>query len=302
MLPIAVAALIVGALRLRDVSELRPGSLDVLSVILSALGFGGVLYGLSAIGEAADAEPLVAPWIPILVGGVALGVFVWRQLALARGRSPLLDVRAFGSGQFALAIVIVAISAISFFGSIIVLPIYYQSDLGLTTLQTGLLLLPGGVAMGVASAVSGRIYDRVGPRVVVPVAAGLVSVGMWGMAVAVAGAAAVWIVVAAHVVLSLGVAALFTTMFSVALGSIRSELYSHGSAIVSTVQQLSAGVGTALFITLLSTSAATAADPLAAGVLAALVGGGFITLVAVTISFLIRAPKQPRPAGAAPAH
>lgn len=299
VLPIAIAALVLGILRLHDVAEPQPGSLDVASVILSAFGFGGVLYGLSAIGQGPD-QAALTPWVPIGVGVAALVLFAWRQLALSRGRTPLLDVRTFGSGMFSLAIVVVTISAISFFGAIIVLPLYYQSALGLTTFQTGLLLLPGGVAMGVASPVAGRIYDRFGPRGVVPVAAGLMSAGMWGMVVAIATHAPVGAVVGAHVVLSLGVASLFTTMFSVALGSVPRELYSHGSAIVSTVQQLAAGAGTALFVTLLSigAAAATGAEGLAAGALAALIGGGLITLLCIPVALFIRAPRQPAPVGA----
>ncbi|VVJ24839.1 Drug resistance transporter EmrB/QacA subfamily, partial [Amycolatopsis camponoti] len=78
VLPLSIAALVTGALQLRLDSETRRVPLDVPSVLLSAIGFGGVLYGLSSTGEQGGAEPPVPAWAPIVAGVVALVVFTWR--------------------------------------------------------------------------------------------------------------------------------------------------------------------------------------------------------------------------------
>ena len=64
VLPIAIAALVLGALRVKNVTEPRAVPLDTLSVILSAFAFGGLIYGLSSLGEAVAGSAAVAPWIP----------------------------------------------------------------------------------------------------------------------------------------------------------------------------------------------------------------------------------------------
>src|SRR4029453_17212264 len=121
--------------------------LDVLSVILSVLAFGGSVYGLSLLGV--PRQPGNPPaWIPLIVGGVAMAVFVRRQLTLQRTNSALLDLRTFRSRNFTVALLLFAILMLVLLGTIIVLPIYLQNVLELSTLKTGLLLLPGGLLMG----------------------------------------------------------------------------------------------------------------------------------------------------------
>ncbi len=85
VLPLALAALIVGAILMRLPSETRSVPLDLFSVLLSALGFGGILYGFSTIGEAGGGAAL-PPWVPLVIGAVALVLFVARQLALQKRR------------------------------------------------------------------------------------------------------------------------------------------------------------------------------------------------------------------------
>jgi MFS transporter, DHA2 family, lincomycin resistance protein len=96
--------------------------------------------------------------------------------------------------------------------------------------------------------------------------------------------------------LSLGLALLFTPLFTAGLGSLKPELYSHGSAIVGTVQQLSGAAGTALFVTVMSAQAATlggASDvaALASGIRLAFLVGAIISLLAIPAAFLVRKPR-----------
>jgi DHA2 family lincomycin resistance protein-like MFS transporter len=305
VLPIAIAALLLGLWKVRDVTTPRDARLDVLSLALSAVGFGALIYGLSSIGEAAGGHAPVAPWIPITVGVLALLAFGRRQVLLSRGAGALLDLRVFADRSYTVSTLVLVISFMAMFGALIVLPIFLQDVLERGTLQTGLLLLPGGVVMGALAPLVGRLFDRIGPRPLVIPGAVAMSTALWLLSTLHPGASAAS-VVAVHILLSAGLAFMFTPLFTSALGSLPRELYGHGSAIVNTVQQLAGAAGTALFITVLSTTTAArldaGADLLTAtadGVQRAFLWGGVVSVVAVGASLLVRRPA-PDAAGERP--
>lgn len=302
VLPIALGSLLLGALRIQNVTTPRAAPFDVLSVLLSAFGFGGLIYGLSSLGESSGGASVVPGWLPLIVGALALALFVLRQLSLQRKDSALLDLRTFTSTTFAVSIVMLALSMAALFGTIIVLPIYMQNVLGLEPLATGLLLLPGGLVMGLLAPFVGRLYDRVGPTVLLVPGSVIVSIVFWSMTTMDENTSFVWLLVA-HISLSVGLALLFTPLFTSGLGSLRPQLYSHGSAIVGTVQQLAGAAGTALFISVLSVqSAALLADgasdvaAVASGVHAAFQYGAVISVFAIVAAFFIRRPAASREA------
>ncbi len=309
VLPIAVAALVLGMVKVRNVSTPRKAPLDVLSVVLSAFAFGGIVYGLSSIGEAGATGPLV-PVASLVVGAVALALFIVRQSRLQRTDSALLDLRTFRTKGFTIPIVAMGLSFMAMFGTLILLPIYLERVLGLEVLQVGLLLLPGGLIMGLLSPVVGRIYDRRGPRVLLVPGSIIVSAVLWALAT-VGTDTSVWFVLGAHVVLSIGLALTFTPLFTAALGGLPPKLYSHGSAVLGTAQQLAGAAGTALFVTLLTIGAASAAtgagaDALASatasGVRTAFLVGAFISLAGIVTCSLVRRPENAEGGHAPMAH
>ena len=302
VLPIALAALVVGARLIANVTEPRPTRIDVPSVILSALGFGGVVFGLSNLGTATT--PLES-WLPLAVGIIALVVFVRRQVRLQRRGRALLDLRTFTTRNFTFSIVMFAISMMTMFGTIVLLPFYLVSVLHVPVITVGLLLLPGGLIMGLLAPFVGRIYDRVGPTVLLIVGSSIMSADLWAMTMLDENTSFLW-VLAAHVALSIGLALLFTPLFTASLGSLKPELYSHGSAIVGTVQQLAGAAGTALFVTVMSAQAATFSasgasneSATAAGIRIAFTYGAVISLFAIPAAFFVRKQKTSIPADVA---
>lgn len=297
VLPIAAAALIIGGLLIRNVTTPRRTPLDVLSVILSAFAFGGVVYGLSTLGEGAGGHTIVPGWLALVVGGVFMVLFVGRQLWLQKRDHALLDLRTFQSLNFTISIILMVTTTMTLFGTIILLPIYTQNVLQLTTLETGLMLLPGGILMGVLAPIVGRLYDRFGARVLLVPGATIVSVVMWGLAM-VNESTPSWLVIVAHVALSLGLALMFTPLFTASLGSLTPNLYSHGSAIVGTVQQLAGASGTALFVAVMTSIAAMGAvngeatlTAEADGVRAAFLIGACISVAAIALAFFVKKPE-----------
>ncbi|NRD25172.1 DHA2 family efflux MFS transporter permease subunit [Frigoribacterium sp. VKM Ac-2836] len=294
VLPIALAALALGAARVKNVTTPKKVPLDVTSVILSAFAFGGIVFGLSSIGEGAEAA--VPAWVPLAVGVVALVAFVLRQRSLQRRDRALLDLRTFSSRTFTISASVLGVGMIALFGTLIVLPIYLQNVHGLDPLATGLLLLPGGLVQGLLSPVVGRLFDRYGPTVLLVPGTTLVSAVLWFMST-VSESTPIPMVLGAHVALSIGLAFMFTPLFTSGLGSLPSNLYSHGSAIVGTVQQLAGAAGTAVFVTVMTLAATAAASQSGAGVAATGAGvraaflvGAIISVFAVVGSFFVRRP------------
>ncbi|MGC1459075.1 MAG: DHA2 family efflux MFS transporter permease subunit [Steroidobacteraceae bacterium] len=297
VLPIALGALALGARRMVNVTTPHTARLDAISVVLSGFAFGGIVYGLSNIGVAGASAHTAGIWSA--VGAVFLAIFVFRQVKLQDTGYPLLDLRTFASRNFTVSVLLMASMMMALFGTIILLPIYLQNVLGLSTLQTGLLLLPGGLLMGLLGPHVGRLYDKAGPiRLLVPGVI-VVSVVLWAMTL-LGPHTRVGYILAGHVVMSVGFAFLFTPLFTVSLSSVKPGLYSHGSAVIGTLQQAAGAAGVALFVALMSARAATLAtrgvapmEALSGGIRAGFLCGAIISLFAVACVFFVRRPSQP---------
>lgn len=303
VLPIALGALVLGGMRISNVTTPSDAPIDVPSVILSALGFGGLVYGLNKFGEVTGAAGPNAGWIPLVVGAVALFVFISRQLTLQRAERALLDLRTLTSVNFTLAVVSLAICMMSLFGTFILLPIYTQNVLGLDPLKTGLLLLPGGLVMGLMAPPVGRMFDRHGPTFLI-VPGTLMTSGVLWFLTTMNEHTPVSLLLIAHVVLSVGLALTFTPLYTAGLGSLPPNLYAHGSALVGTVQQLAGAAGAALFVALMSLqSAALLSKGLpqlaatAGGIRTAFIWGAVISMFAIVAAFFVK-----KPVDAAPSH
>jgi MFS transporter, DHA2 family, lincomycin resistance protein len=296
VLPIAVGALLLGLRRIENVTTPREVPVDVVSVILSALAFGGTVYGLSLVGVMTTNQALPI-FVPLVVGAVAMIAFVWRQLSLQRHDRALLDLRTFESRDFSVAVVLTAIMMMALFGTLIVLPIYLQNVRGLSTLETGLLLLPGGLLMGLLGPPVGRQYDRVGPAKLLIPGVLIVAAVLWAMTL-LGPTTRIAYILTGHVVMSIGFALLFTPLFTVSLSSVRRELYSHGSAVLGSIQQLAGAAGVALFVAVMSaqgarlaSGGATEVDSLAGGVRAAFLCAAVSSLAAVVCALFVRRPQ-----------
>jgi DHA2 family lincomycin resistance protein-like MFS transporter len=293
VLPIAVVALTAGLLRLRIDAETRAVPLDVLSVLLSAVAFGGLVFGLSSVGEAARGATLVPPWLTTPIGLAALAVFVARQLRLQRTGGALLDLRPLAHRPFAIAMVLVVLSMMSLFGVLILLPLYLQDVLRVDPFVTGLAVLPGGLTMGLLGPVVGRLFDRLGARKLVIPGAAVVAVALWGFTT-LGATTPLWVIIGLHVVLVVGISLMFTPLMTDALGQLPREVDSHGSAIVSTLQQVAGAAGTALFITVMSLSSAeTTAGTDASGAHVSFLVAAILATVAFPLTLLVGRPGRP---------
>ena len=228
MLPISVVALVLGVARLPDVGERRRTVIDPLSVLLSVIGFGGLVYGLSAVGERVTGGETIPLAFPALLGTVAIAWFIVRQLRLQREDRALLDLRTFTVRPYAWSVALLFCTSIALFGSLIILPIFVQRVLGFSTFESGLVLLPGGLLMAALGPLVGRLVDRRGARFVLLPGIVLTAGALWSM-VLFDTQTAFWQVLLTHMLLSAGLAGVFTPVFAVALGSLPMQLASYGA-------------------------------------------------------------------------
>lgn len=250
MLPLMVLILLAGLWRLSNVGENRDTPLDALSVILSAFAFGGLVYGLSSIEKMLEGGAVVEIAVTV-VGAVALVIFVLRQQRLARDDRALMDLRPFLVRNFTLAVLVMLLSFGLMLGMVTVLPIYLQTTLGVTAFATGLAVMPGGILQAILSPVVGRVFDAYGPRPLMIPGSLFMVASLWLMAT-LGESSALWMVVGMHVLFSLGMCLMMTPLMTTALSSLPDTLYSHGSAIMNTLQQLAGAMGTAFLVVFLT--------------------------------------------------
>lgn len=303
VLPIALAAMALGLKFVSPVGERSDAPIDPVSVVLSVFGFGGLVYALSSIGHSGGSASATL-WVSLAVGVIGIVAFVLRQVSLQRSERALLDLRTFGVRTFTITSVLMMVMMGLLLGVATILPIYIQNVLKLEPLTTGLLLLPGGLLMGLLSPFVGRLYDKVGPRILLIVGTVATSASLW-FATTFTSTTAAGFVLAFHLLLSLGLAFSFTPLFSAGLGSLPMRLYSHGSAVFATTQQLAAAAGVALLVSVMSARAASlvasgdAAGAEMGGIHTAMLLAAALSLVAVVGAFVIKGGKAETPAGAA---
>jgi DHA2 family lincomycin resistance protein-like MFS transporter len=301
VLPIALLALFLGWTRMVNVTTPHKASLDIVSVIISAFAFGGVVYGLSGLGTVDAKADQTVTWIALGVGLVAMVIFVWRQLRLQKTGAPLLDLRTFHSYNFSVSNVMFVIGMAAMFGSLNLLPYYLQNVLKLEPLYIGLILLPGAALMAVLGPFVGRLYDKIGPKPLIIPAMFLISAVLWAMTLL--GTSTWWpLILVGYLIMCVGFSFLFGPLFTLSLGSVKPELYSHASALLGSIQQVAGAAGVALLIAVMASVAQGLGgldnvEALAGGIRMAFLVGAIISVFAVITAFFIRKPDPAPPGG-----
>ncbi|MGY5319257.1 MDR family MFS transporter [Neomicrococcus lactis] len=305
VLPIALIALIIGFSRVPNNGGGEVSHLSIPSILLSVPGFGGLVYGLSNLGGGHDAAATAGAsqstiaWVAIAISVVCLTAFVLLQLRLQRSNKALLDMRPFTYREYTLSLITMVLAMVALFGVIILAPLYLQQVRGLSTLQTGLMLLPGGILMGVLAPFVGRWYDKIGARSLVVPGSILLSLVLWQFT-RFDASTPIWLILALMFTMNMSFALLFTPLFTTALNPLPHSLHSHGSALLSALQQLGGAAGTALLIGLMvsgtAAAAAQGADPITAevsGLQHGYTAAAIVSVLMVVLCFFMPGKKAP---------
>lgn len=230
---------------IRDVTQQANPKVDVLSMTLSTLGFGGILYGVSSAGALGWTAPPVL--VPLVVGLLSLLAFSRRQFSMEHA---MLDLRVFKNVKFTLAVIITTIMFGSLIAMEVLLPMFMQNTLGMSALESGLMILPGAVIMGLISLISGRIFDRNGARVMAILGLAMVAGSSWFFTRLGLETSLLYITVVFAVRMA-GLALITTPLSTLGLNQLDYALIPHGTAAMNTVRQVGASISTAVFVSIM---------------------------------------------------
>lgn len=284
--PISLLTIIFTFFSLKNVMEVTYPRVDILSIILSSLGFGGLLYGFSLAGSAGWGSPTVI--ISIIVGAITLAAFIRRQLTMEK---PLLEFRVFSHPLFTLATILSMIVFIAMIGTETILPMYIQNVRGDSAVSSGLLLLPGAIVMGLMSPISGMIYDKIGAKKLSIIGFSLLTLGSIPFFLLTQSTSLMYLTVA-YVVRMLGLAMTLMPLMTASLNILPNRLLAHGTAMSNTMRLIAGSIGTALLITIMSSvaassSAQTQALSLLDGMNKAFLCSFILSILGIILSFYI---------------
>nr|WP_188497308.1 MDR family MFS transporter [Pullulanibacillus pueri] len=246
VLPIAVLDILFSIFFMKNVLQLTKPKVDVLSIILSSVGFGGLLYGFSSAGNKHWDSPQV--YISIIVGAIVLIFFIWRQLTM---KKPLLEFRVFKYGIFALTITVGMVVMMSLIGAETLLPMYMQNMRDFTAFESGLMLLPGALVMGIMSPVTGMIFDKVGAKWLAVIGMAIVAFGTFPFTFLDTSTSFAYLSIL-YAIRMFGLSMAMMPLFTAGLNSLPPELHPHGTAMLNTLQQVAGSIGTAVLFTIMS--------------------------------------------------
>jgi len=251
MIPLTLIVIISGFIYLKNVSNRSYPKIDLVSVALSTIGFGTLLYGFSRAASAgwSSAEVLLS----LGAGILSLAIFIGRQLA---SRNPLLDLRAFKYNMFTLTTIISIAVTIVMYADMMLLPLYLQNARGFTAMESGLLLLPGALVMGLLMPVTGKLFDRFGAKWLAVIGLSITIATTLSFVNLTDSTSYAYLVIMSTG-RRIGMALLLMPIQTLGLNQLPSKLNAHGTAISNTIRQVAGAVGTSLLVTVMTSRTAT---------------------------------------------
>jgi EmrB/QacA subfamily drug resistance transporter len=266
-LPIGVVAFILALIVLRNNKTERAANgqedtvvqgFDFLGLVLSMTAFTTLVYGINQAGTRGWGDALVVSFL--VAGAVLLIAFIIVEL---RVKDPVMDVRLFRSYTFTMANILTWATTAVLFGSLFILPVFFESVQGLTALSTGEILITQGLAMAVGLAIGGKLYNRVGPRVLAVAGLAVATISMIGFTrldIGTTGAdLQVWLILR-----GLGLGLVAQPLQTLAVSVVSNRQMARASSLISSTKVVFGAVGVAVLTTYLTQQSTTHARDVAA--------------------------------------
>ncbi len=251
IVPLAILVLVLGVFMLKNVGELKNPKLDLPSVVLSTIAFGGLLYGFSSASSMGWGNPVVLG--SIVAGVVCLVLFVVRQ---GKIEDPLLQLGTLKTREFRVAAIIVTLINAACLVTNTLLPLLLQTSLGASAFETGMAMLPAA-AVGIISPISGVVFDKFGPRAISIVGLALMTGALFLLSLSTVNTPI--LVVALFCMLqSAGQSLANMPVNTWGVNALKNDMIAHGNAIANTGRQVAGGLCTALIITVMTSVTASA--------------------------------------------
>ncbi len=249
--PFALIDFLVALFLVKNVSETSRPKLDTLGVVLSTIGFGGILYAFSAVANKGWGNPEVVSLF--IVGGVSLGLFIWRQFVVEH---PILEFRIFRYPMFTLTTVINVVVTMAMYSGMILTPIYIQNVRGFSPLLSGLLLLPGGIVMGIMSPITGKLFDKYGAKWLSIIGLAVTIGTTYALARLQINTTFLYVMIV-YTARMFGISILMMPIFTAGLNELALSLNRYGTAMVNTLRMIAGAVGMAFFVSIMSNNGTT---------------------------------------------
>ncbi|HHD7311343.1 TPA: DHA2 family efflux MFS transporter permease subunit [Staphylococcus aureus] len=247
MFIIGIIAILVGFVWFKLYQYTTNPKADIPGIIFSTIGFGALLYGFSEAGNkgwgSVEIETMFA------IGIIFIILFVIREL---RMKAPMLNLEVLKFPTFTLTTVINMVVMLSLYGGMILLPIYLQNLRGFSALDSGLLLLPGSLIMGLLGPFAGKLLDTIGLKPLAIFGIAVMTYATWELTKLNMDTSYMTIM-GIYVLRSFGMAFIMMPMVTAAINALPGRLASHGNAFLNTMRQLAGSIGTAILVTVMTT-------------------------------------------------
>ncbi|HCX0354702.1 TPA: DHA2 family efflux MFS transporter permease subunit [Staphylococcus aureus] len=247
MFIIGIIAILVGFVWFKLYQYTTNPKADIPGIIFSTIGFGALLYGFSESGNkgwgSVEIETMFA------IGIIFIILFVIREL---RMKAPMLNLEVLKFPTFTLTTVINMVVMMSLYGGMILLPMYLQNLRGFSALDSGLLLLPGSLIMGLLGPFAGKLLDTIGLKPLAIFGIAVMTYATWELTKLNMDTPYMTIM-GIYVLRSFGMAFIMMPMVTAAINALPGRLASHGNAFLNTMRQLAGSIGTAILVTVMTT-------------------------------------------------
>ncbi|HDY9434865.1 TPA: DHA2 family efflux MFS transporter permease subunit [Staphylococcus argenteus] len=247
MFIIGIIAILVGFVWFKLYQYTTNPKADIPGIIFSTIGFGALLYGFSEAGSkgwgSVEIETMFA------IGIIFIILFVIREL---RMKSPMLNLEVLKFPTFTLTTIINMVVMLSLYGGMILLPMYLQNLRGFSALDSGLLLLPGSLVMGLLGPFAGKLLDTIGLKPLAIFGIAVMTYATWELTKLNMDTPYMTIM-GIYVLRSFGMAFIMMPMVTAAINALPGRLASHGNAFLNTMRQLAGSIGTAILVTVMTT-------------------------------------------------
>lgn len=258
ILPFAVISVLLGLWKLENVIPTKKKSLDYFSIVLSTIGFGSLLYGFSTAGNKGWSDPVIIT--TIIIGIIGIVLFVLRQLKL---ESPFLSMEIFKAPSYTLSAIFSSVLGMGLTGGMILTPAYLQSVRHIEPMESGLMMLPGALVMAAMSPITGRLFDKFGPRVLAIIGMSIMTVTTYLLSHLAIDTSIIYII-SVYTVRTIGISLVMMPVMTNGLNSLAPRLNPHGTAANNTIQQIAGSIGTAVLIAVMNTKATSVGEKMAA--------------------------------------
>ncbi len=247
MFIIGIIAILVGFVWFKLYQYTTNPKADIPGIIFSTIGFGALLYGFSEAGNkgwgSVEIETMFA------IGIIFIILFVIREL---RMKAPMLNLEVLKFPTFTLTTINNMVVMLSLYGGMILLPIYLQNLRGFSALDSGLLLLPGSLIMGLLGPFAGKLLDTIGLKPLAIFGIAVMTYATWELTKLNMDTPYMTIM-GIYVLRSFGMAFIMMPMVTAAINALPGRLASHGNAFLNTMRQLAGSIGTAILVTVMTT-------------------------------------------------